>query len=232
MADFDWKKLVAGIAPVLGTALGGPLIGEAVSMIGAALGLGGDASEAEVAGALASGRMTGEQAVALKQADLDFKVKMEGLRIDVLKLNAAADNALLVDTQDARHSFGANENVFVLGVWILTIFGVIVFAVLVGLFLLMTGKVTVEPGTLAVCAGLIGTIVGYAAANAQQVVSFFYGSSKGSKDNAVTLGNALTETIRSQSVAATTAAVVAATPDPKDDEIARLRADIARLRTG
>ena len=196
MADFDWKKLVSGIAPVIGAALGGPLAGQAISMLGEALGLGADANETTVAAAVSSGRLTGEQVVAMQQAEQDFKVRMEGLRIDVLKINAAADAALIADTSDARHAFGAHENVFVLGCIIIGAFALLMGLVLTGCFFLMTGRVTVDAGTLAVCAGLIGTVVGYLAAAAQQVVSFFYGSSKGSKDNGDRIGQALTETIK------------------------------------
>jgi hypothetical protein len=196
MAEFDWKKLVGGIAPVLGTALGGPLAGQAISMLGQALGLGGDASETTVAAAVSSGRLSGEQVVAMQQAEQDFKVKMEGLRVDVLKINQAAEGALIADTADARHTFGGNENVFVLGVCILVTFALLMGAVLTGCFLLMTGFFQVDPNVAAICSGLIGTVVGYVAANAQQVVSYFYGSSKGSKDSGQAIGLALNESIK------------------------------------
>lgn len=198
MADFDWKKLVGGIAPVLGTALAGPLAGAAIAELAGALLGNKDASEADVITELSSGRLTGEQVVAIKQAANAFDIRMRELDIDVLKINAAADAALIQDTSDARHTFGANENVFVLGCIILGAFGILMGLVLTGCFFLMTGRVTVDPGTLAVCAGLIGTVVGYVAANAQQVVSFFYGSSKGSKDSGLAMGAALTESIKNQ----------------------------------
>lgn len=196
MADFDWKKLVGGIAPILGTALGGPLAGEAVSMLGQALGLGTDASASDVATAVSSGQLTGEQIVAMKQAENDFTAKMKSLDIDVMKINAAADQALIADTSDARHTFGGNENVFVMGCIILGAFAVLMGLVLTGCFWMMTNKVAVDQSMVAVCASLVGTVVGYVAANAQQVVSFFYGSSKGSKDSGDRIGQALTESIR------------------------------------
>ena len=196
MADFDWKKLVGGIAPVLGTALGGPPAGQAIAMLGQALGLGSDANETTVAAAVSTGKLSGEQIVAMQQAEQDFKLKMEGLRIDVLKINQAADGALIADTADARHTFGGNENVFVLGVCILVTFALLMGAVLTGCFLLMTGYFKVDPNVAAICSGLIGTVVGYVAANAQQVVSYFYGSSKGSKDSGQAMGAALTESIK------------------------------------
>ena len=145
---------------------------------------------------LNSGQLSGEQIVAIKAAENDFTLKMKGFDIDVLKINAAADSALIQDTSDARHTFGSHENVFVLGCIILSAFAVLMGLVLTGCFYLMTGVYKVDPSTVAVCAGLIGTVVGYVAANAQQVVSFFYGSSKGSKDSGAAMGAALTESIK------------------------------------
>lgn len=196
MADFDWKKLVGGIAPILGTALGGPLAGEAVALLGRALGLGADASEGEVAAAVTSGRLTGEQIVAMKQAENDFTEKMKALDIDIMRINAASDAALIADTSDARHVFGDKDNVFVMGCIILVAFATLMGLVLWGCFWMMTAKVEIDPSMVAVCASLVGTVVGYVAANAQQVVSFFYGSSKGSKDSGDRIGQALTESIK------------------------------------
>jgi hypothetical protein len=206
-SNIDWKKLVAGVAPVLGTALLGPLGGQAVSMLGAALGLGPSASETDVAAMVTSGRLSDEQIVAMRTADQAFQTRMKELDIDIIKLNQEADRAYIADTSDARHAFGGNENVFVLGVCILITFGVLMASVLVGCFLMMTGYFKVDPNIMAVCAGLIGTVVGYVAANAQQVVSYFYGSSKGSKDSGNAIGAALTESIKQQ--ATTTEALAA-----------------------
>jgi len=196
MADFDWKKLVGGIAPILGTALGGPLAGEAISMIGNALGLGTSASASDVASAIASGQLTGDQIVAMKQAENDFTAKMRALDIDVMKVNQAADAALIADTADARHTFGSSEPIFVLGVCILLGFVVLMGATLAGCFALMTGYFHFDPTVATFSSGLIGTVVGYVAANAQQVVSFYFGSSKGSKDSGDRIGQALTESIK------------------------------------
>lgn len=201
MPDFDWKKLVGGIAPTIATLLGGPLAGAAVTELGKVLLGKDDASESEVASILSKG-LSPEQVVAIKQADNALAIRMRELDIDVLKINAAADAALIADTADARHAFSGNENVFIMGVFILTTFAVLMGLVLFGLFALMTGKAKVDPGVLTACGTLIGTIVGYVAATAQQVTSFFYGSSKGSKDSGDRLGAALTESIKQQSVVA------------------------------
>jgi RsiW-degrading membrane proteinase PrsW (M82 family) len=200
MADtsFDWKKLVGGIAPVLGTALLGPLGGEAAVILGKALGLGDAATPDDVGTMMASGKLTTEQIVAVQTADIAYKQHLDDNKIELAKINAASDAALIADTSDARHVFGDKENVYVLGCIILGAFALLMALVLTGCFFLMTGRVQVDPSTMAVCSGLIGTVVGYVAANAQQVVSFFYGSSKGSKDSGQAMGAALTESIKQQ----------------------------------
>jgi hypothetical protein len=70
----DWKKVVATVSPWLGTALGGPLGGAAVTAMADALGL-SEKTEAAVKSALSG--TTPEQMLALKKADQDFAVKMQ-----------------------------------------------------------------------------------------------------------------------------------------------------------
>lgn len=99
--EFDWKKLVGGIAPVLGTALGGPLAGVAIKAIADNILGNPNASESEVEAALAKG-LTGEQVLALKAAEATFDLEMRRLDIDVMKLNKDTEEAYLKDVQDAR----------------------------------------------------------------------------------------------------------------------------------
>jgi len=193
--DFDWKKLVGGIAPVLGTALGGPLAGVAIKAIAEQMLGNPDATESEVSTALAQG-LSGEQVVALKQAEIAFDLEMQRLNIDVMKINQQTELAYVTDTNNARTAFAGNDNVYVLGVCILITFATLMGAVLTGCFLMMTGYFQVDPNIAAICSGMIGTVIGYVAANAQQVVSYFYGSSKGSKDNGERIGAALTASIK------------------------------------
>ncbi|MCS4509123.1 hypothetical protein [Xylophilus ampelinus] len=196
MAAFDWKKLVNGLAPTLGTALLGPLGGMAFKTIAAAVTGNADASEDQVAEALANGSLNGDQIVALRAANQQFELDMQRLQIDLAQLNAQTELAYVADTSNARAVFGGNENVFVMGVCILVSFAVLMAAVLLGCFLLMTGYFKVDPNVAAICSGLIGTVVGYVASNAQQVVSYFYGNNKGSKDNGAAIATALTDTIK------------------------------------
>lgn len=91
----DWKEVIGSVAPGLATAFGGPLAGAAVKVIAdKVLGKPG-ASEEEVAQALASGALTGEQIVALKSAEQQFQLELE-------RIDSARDAAALQDAQSAR----------------------------------------------------------------------------------------------------------------------------------
>lgn len=83
---FDWKSLLGTAAPLLASALGGPLAGIATKSIIGALGLSDTATEKDIAAAMAGA--TPETLLALKKADNDFEVQMEQLNIDLQKVNA------------------------------------------------------------------------------------------------------------------------------------------------
>jgi len=72
----DIGKLVGTVAPWIGTALGGPLGGMAVSAVADALGL-SDKTEAAIKSSISGA--TPEQMLALKKADQDFALQMQEL---------------------------------------------------------------------------------------------------------------------------------------------------------
>ena len=88
MADFDWRETIRAVAPGIATALGGPLAGAAVKVLGDAVLGKPNATAEEVAAALSSGALTGEQIVALKAAEQTFALEMEKVYVG--------------DTQNAR----------------------------------------------------------------------------------------------------------------------------------
>jgi hypothetical protein len=59
MADFDWKKLVGALAPTLGTALGGPLVGSAISVLSNVLLGKPEGSQDDVSTAVLQGAVAG-----------------------------------------------------------------------------------------------------------------------------------------------------------------------------
>jgi len=81
----EWFKT---LAPLLGTALGGPLGGAAASFIADKLGIESKTIEA-VTDVLNSGKMTPDQIGAIKLAEIDFKKFIETNKIDMVKVEAA-----------------------------------------------------------------------------------------------------------------------------------------------
>lgn len=159
--SFDWKNLIATVAPVLGSALGGPMAGMAVKSISSALGLSDGASEKDVSAALQNA--SPEILAEIQKADQVFAVEMEKLGVDLEKI--AAD-----DRNSARDMQKANKSKIVpilAGLTVAGFFGVV--------FWVLTGKVSIE-------STLLGFVLGQVSAKAEQVYNYYFGSSAGSKE--------------------------------------------------
>jgi hypothetical protein len=74
------KKLVGTVAPILGSAVGGPLGGMAGKMVQDALGVDNDESALEIL-------QTPEGLIKLKDVESQFKVKMKELDVDIEEIN-------------------------------------------------------------------------------------------------------------------------------------------------
>lgn len=159
----SWKSIVGTVAPTIATALGGPLAGMAVSALAGALGLEADAKETDVAAAMRSA--SPDQLLALKKADQAFAVRMRELDIDLEKL----DQADRASARTREEKVGGIANPVIAGV-VLSGFFAIAAAVIVG-------GAGADPAT----ASIVGAVVGYASAKADQVVAYYFGSSAGSK---------------------------------------------------
>ncbi len=169
----DWKKIVAAVAPTLATALGGPLAGMAAAAVSDALLGRPNGSEAEIVTALQAG---GAEALArLRAADQAFAIRMRELDIDVDKLHQL-DRA---SARDREAKTGDRHTPRVLA-------GVIVSGFLLTVWYVLSGQV--EGLKDPVAAGLIGTLIGYVSAKADQVVSYYFGSSAGSAAKTELLG--------------------------------------------
>lgn len=160
----DWKALVQRAAPALATALGGPLAGMAVRVLGETLLGDSDATEDRVAAAVAAAKP--EDLVRLRDADLAFKKHLTDAGIKLEEI-AAADRA------DARKLAVITGDLWTPRVLALVVVGGFFAAVV---WVLAGGAVS-DPTT----ATLVGAVVGYASAKADQVVSFWFGSSAGSR---------------------------------------------------
>lgn len=169
---FDWRAFVANLAPVLGTALGGPLAGAAVKVLaGAVLGT-ENASEADLAAALTSGQLSGEQLMAIKEAEQQFELKMRALDIDVMKVNQAAEDAVLRDVQDARARQVATKDYMPQVIFFLFL---VIYVAEVSMFFF--GQMPEDEYVRALMTRAFGTVE----AGVVGAVAYFIGSSRGSK---------------------------------------------------
>ncbi len=202
--SFDLKTTLGAIAPTLATMMGGPLAGTAVSALVTAFGITptGDQSKdtAAVTKIVQAGAMTPEIIAAVKKADQEHEALMGQQGIDLVKLNAGHEEALAqtftVDTQDARKTFGQQKAILYMGVVILMTFATIMGVVLYACFKLLDGGITIKDvSVVAAIAGMVGSVIGYVAANAQQVVSYFFGSSHGSAAKTDSMGASMSSLV-------------------------------------
>jgi hypothetical protein len=158
----DWKQIISTVAPWIGTALGGPLGGMAVTAAASALGLSDkttDALKNAISGA------TPEQMLALKNADNDFAIKMQALGFQHVE---DMEKLFVGDRDSARKREMAvqdktNRNLAY---------------IVVGAFLALVGSTIL--GYAKVDSVLAGTLVGYLSAKCEQVLAYYFGSSKSS----------------------------------------------------
>lgn len=157
----DWKKILGTVAPVLATAAGGPLAGVVTKTLASKLLGQPEATQEEVEKTVVEA--SPETLIKLKEIDAQFAESMGRLGIDFEKI-AADDRA---NARAREVSLGGDWTVRILAYGIVGSFCALVFSVLFG-------QVTAE-STIA------GAVIGYLSAKAEQVVSYYFGSSAGSK---------------------------------------------------
>ena len=187
----DFKDIIKQLAPIAGTLIGGPLGGMAVKVIGEAIGMSEPTVE-RVASAIQTGSLSLEQVAAIRQADAALKVRMRELDLDEKKIEQAAEALYLADTQDARKANAGDKGVFYLGIAVLVTFLLDMVATFWLIYSILTGGITIKDvGIIAAVFGILGTLNGYVAANAQQVISYYFGSSRGSNDKSRDMAEAI-----------------------------------------
>jgi hypothetical protein len=165
-------KVVAAVAPWIGTALGGPLGGMAVEAAANALGL-SEKTEAGLKAALSGA--TPEQMLALKRADQDFAVRMQELGFGQVKdLEALA----VADRDSARKMQASTQSIVPA-----TLTWVIVAGFTTVLALLFIKDVPVANRDIVVY--MVGQLSGFTAA----VVAFWFGTTRESSKKTEMLAN-------------------------------------------
>lgn len=151
------KNLVSTVAPALGSALGSPLGGAAISMIADKLGVPNNQKAVEKA----IRQATPDEMLKLKEADNEFEIKMKELDVDVYRLETE-------DIQDARKNF-SND-------WTSKLLGFITLGGFMGYIFLVTLQPPEQNSE-----ALINLVLGYLGGLASAVISFYFGASN-SKD--------------------------------------------------
>lgn len=156
----DWKSIVSTVAPWIGTALGGPLGGMAVSAIADAFGL-SDKTEATIKQAISGA--TPEQMLALKSADQAFALQMQELGFKNVETLATL---AVENTKDARDMQKVTRSPVPAILSVLITVGF--FGILIGM---LAGKLTAtENQALLIMLGALGAAWG-------AVVNYWFGSS-------------------------------------------------------
>lgn len=184
----DFKALLSKALPFIGAAATGnvpALIAMAAKEVSSVLGVDVPAEPDAIASAVANA--SPEQLVALRTRELEFKERMQAMGFQHEKdlANIALDEtkAYVQDTADARSAHKSDRGVYWLGIAVLVTFAAIMGFSLYGSYKILTGGMhVIDTGVAAAVFTFLGTVVGYVAANAQQVVSYFFGSSRGSKE--------------------------------------------------
>jgi hypothetical protein len=151
----EWLKT---IAPTVATALGGPLAGMAVSAVAKALNI----APEEVQDVISSGKLTAEQVASIQLAELELKKQAQSMNLDFEQL-AVTDRKSARDMQVATKSYLVPS----LAIIVVTSFVGVVISTLAGFS-------TID-------SVMAGTLIGYLSAKADQVLSFFFGSTVGSQ---------------------------------------------------
>jgi len=148
------------VAPTLITTLGGPLAGLAVEAASAALGW-TDATKEQVIEKLGAGNLSGAEIVALKQAEQALVLRLKELDIRLEE----------IEVQDRQGARDREQRVG--GVTTPVLAWLVVGSFIGVVFGALFDDIEID-GVLA------GTLIGYLSAKAEQVMSYYFGSSRGS----------------------------------------------------
>ena len=158
-----WKQIIAGVAPTIATALGGPLAGAATKFLANALLGDENARESQIEAAILSA--TPDDLLNLRSIENDFKIKMEQIGVDIYKIS--------VDDRKGARGMAVKTSMApqcVLSViFIGGYFGLV--------YMLFGGYIDINESIRDMANILIGVMT----ANIPQIMAFWFGSSHSSK---------------------------------------------------
>lgn len=160
------------LAPLLGTALGGPLGGAAASFIADKLGL--DSKDVKsISEVLNGGKMTPEQIAQVKLAEIDFQKFLESNKIKLEEIAA-------LDRNSARELLKSTRSY---------VPATLTFGITIGYFVVLLGMMTkaftvADSQVMLIMLGQLGTAWGV-------TIAFWFGTTSGSKDKTDILANSV-----------------------------------------
>lgn len=147
-----------GIAPTIATAIGGPLGGLAYEAISKVLGI----SQDDAKKMLDDGKMSADQIAQVKVAEIELKKTEEQLGLNF--------EALAVDDRKSARAMQTEVKSP-----LVPTLAIIIVVSFIGITIgTLMGYSHIE-------SAMAGTLIGYLSAKAEQVVSFYFGSSNGSQ---------------------------------------------------
>jgi len=150
----DWLKT---IAPTIATALGGPLAGLAIEAVSKAIGI----DPKDVQSTISEGKLSSDQIMLLKQAEIDMAARAQEMGLDFAKLNVE-------DRRSAREMQAETRSY---------IPAILAVSVTIGFFGILVGMMTETFKTsdpLMLMLGSLGTAW-------TGIIAFYFGSSAGSQ---------------------------------------------------
>jgi hypothetical protein len=150
----DWLKT---IAPTIATALGGPLAGLAIEAVSKAIGI----DPKDVQSTISEGKLSSDQIMLLKQAEIDMAARAQEMGLDFAKLNVE-------DRKSAREMQAETRSY---------IPAILAVSVTIGFFGILVGMMTETFKTsdpLMLMLGSLGTAW-------TGIIAFYFGSSAGSQ---------------------------------------------------
>lgn len=150
----DWLKT---IAPTIATALGGPLAGLAIEAVSKAIGI----DPKDVQSTISEGKLSADQIMLLKQAEIDMAARAQEMGLDFAKLNVE-------DRKSAREMQAETRSY---------IPAILAVSVTMGFFGILIGMMTETfkaSDALMLMLGSLGTAW-------TGIIAFYFGSSAGSQ---------------------------------------------------
>lgn len=174
--DKGWRDVLGAVAPALATALGGPLAGLATRELSQVLLGHENGSEADLSTAVVGA--SADQLVRLREAGIAFDQRMRELDIDLERIAAG-------DRDSARQRESKTGDTWTPRL----IAGAVLSGFLGSVWYVLSGQVKglTDPAIM----GVIGTLIGYVSAKADQVVSYYFGSSASSATKTAAMVDAM-----------------------------------------